>query len=200
MSNVDFDKSLANLNQKQREAVNTIDGPLLVIAGPGTGKTQLLSLRVGNILKNTDAEPDNILCLTFTDAAKDEMYERLNKLIGLNARDINIFTYHALGNELINKYPEYFDSFLSASLIEEVNKINVLKNIQKKLSYRNRYKGEYFTKNLISTISYRQIMDKQIVDWIPLNLKVWIIKHKVEKNRFITVQPITVSSLNWIGF
>ena len=59
-----FDESFKNLNPEQREAVECLDGPLLVIAGPGTGKTQLLSLRAANILAKCDVAPRNILCLT----------------------------------------------------------------------------------------------------------------------------------------
>ena len=56
------------LNSAQKQAVDTIDGPLLVVAGPGTGKTELLSMRAANILRATDTLPENILCLTFTDS------------------------------------------------------------------------------------------------------------------------------------
>ena len=63
--NMEFEQAYNQLNDQQRAAVDHIDGPLLVIAGPGTGKTQLLSVRVANILKQTDASPENILCLTF---------------------------------------------------------------------------------------------------------------------------------------
>ena len=62
------------LNQKQQEAVNYLNGPLLVLAGPGTGKTQLLSAKVAHILETTDALPENILCLTFTD---DKTFTRI---------------------------------------------------------------------------------------------------------------------------
>lgn len=54
------------LNQEQKKAVDTIEGPVMVIAGPGTGKTQILGARIGKILLDTDAQPDNILCLTYT--------------------------------------------------------------------------------------------------------------------------------------
>jgi DNA helicase-2/ATP-dependent DNA helicase PcrA len=82
------------LNEKQKEAVDTIDGAVLVVAGPGTGKTELLSLRVGKILEMTDTAPQNILLLTFTDSASENMRERLVKLIGETAYRVNIFTFH----------------------------------------------------------------------------------------------------------
>ena len=69
----EFLAEYAKLNDDQRLAVDTIEGPLLVVAGPGTGKTQILSLRVANILKSTDTKPINILCLTYTNKAAINM-------------------------------------------------------------------------------------------------------------------------------
>jgi len=63
-----FRDEYERLNEMQRLAVDTIEGPVMVIAGPGTGKTQILASRVGKILLDTDAQPENILCLTYTDA------------------------------------------------------------------------------------------------------------------------------------
>lgn len=77
-----FNVSFERLNPEQREAVECLDGPLLVIAGPGTGKTQLLSLRAANILAKRDAAPRNILCLTYTEAGAEAMRKRLIELIG----------------------------------------------------------------------------------------------------------------------
>ena len=80
------------LNPAQTEAVDHIYGPLLVLAGPGTGKTQLLSARIANILEKTDANAQNILCLTFTEAAAQNMRERLASIIKDDAYDVHINT------------------------------------------------------------------------------------------------------------
>lgn len=106
--NKHFQKRYEGLNQEQKEAVDTIEGPVMVIAGPGSGKTELLSLRVANILKLTDTLPSSILCLTFTDAAAVNMRKRLAGLIGMDAYKVAIHTFHAFGTEIINKNPEYF--------------------------------------------------------------------------------------------
>jgi len=90
-----FQDILEMLNPKQRIAVDTIEGPVMVIAGPGSGKTQLLAARIGNILTTTDTNAENILCLTFTDAAAVEMRDRLKRLIGPVAHKIHIFTFHS---------------------------------------------------------------------------------------------------------
>lgn len=104
-----FTKHYAQLNPLQRKAVDHIEqGPLLLIAGPGTGKTQVLSLRIANILRQTDARPENILALTFTDAAAKTMRERLLTIIGKDAYYLNIATFHAFCRQVIADHGEYF--------------------------------------------------------------------------------------------
>ncbi len=76
-----FKERYKNLNTEQKKAVDTIDGPVLVVAGPGTGKTEILTLRIANILDKTDTQPENILALTFTDAGAGNMRRRLSQLI-----------------------------------------------------------------------------------------------------------------------
>jgi DNA helicase-2/ATP-dependent DNA helicase PcrA len=93
-----------NLNSSQNLAVEAIDGPLMTIAGPGTGKTQLLSARVGSILEKTDLLPENILCLTFTDAATLAMRKRLIGFMGSTAHRIPIFTFHSFCQKVITDF------------------------------------------------------------------------------------------------
>ncbi len=103
-----FTEAYKALNQAQRQAVDTIDGPLLIIAGPGTGKTQLLSLRVANILNRSDTNPQNILCLTYTESGQRAMQSRLMEIIGEQAGRIEVHTFHGFGRHLITKYQEHF--------------------------------------------------------------------------------------------
>jgi DNA helicase-2/ATP-dependent DNA helicase PcrA len=108
----DYDQSfleeLKKLNPEQKAAVEHIEGPLLVIAGPGTGKTQILSARIGKILTDTDTKPHNILCLTYTDAGTVAMRKRLLKFIGPDAYRVNIFTFHAFCNQVIQENLDLF--------------------------------------------------------------------------------------------
>ncbi len=104
----EFSTRYEKLNKAQQQAVDTIDGPLLVIAGPGTGKTELLSMRTANILQKTDTLPENILCLTFTDSGATAMRERLTSIIGPAAYKVAIHTFHSFGTEIINQHNEYF--------------------------------------------------------------------------------------------
>src|SRR3989344_2576492 len=84
-TNTVFEQALAALNSAQRQAVDVIDGPVMVIAGPGTGKTQILTLRIANILLQTDTKPEQVLALTFTDSGVRAMRERLARFIGQDA-------------------------------------------------------------------------------------------------------------------
>lgn len=96
-----FQKIYNELNPQQRIAVDTIEGPVMVIAGPGTGKTQILAARIGKILLETDELPENILCLTYTDAGAVAMRSRLQKFIGADAYKVHIHTFHSFCNEII---------------------------------------------------------------------------------------------------
>ena len=93
--NESFETALTSLNPEQLDAVTQIEGPVLVIAGPGTGKTHILTARIGQILKETDTNPNNILCLTFTDAGVHAMRERLLEFIGPEAHRVHIYTFHS---------------------------------------------------------------------------------------------------------
>src|SRR3954468_18498529 len=106
--NIKFQEALAGLNPEQLAAVNKMDGPVLVVAGPGTGKTQILAARIGKILLETDARPNEILCLTYTDAGAVAMRKRLFDFIGPDAYRIHIHTFHAFCNEVIQENLEYF--------------------------------------------------------------------------------------------
>lgn len=105
----DYEKRYSGLNEAQREAVDEIDGPVMVVAGPGTGKTEILTLRIGNILKNTDTSPDSILCLTFTNSGVSAMRERLDRYIGDRSREVIISTFHSFAYNLIEKHYELLD-------------------------------------------------------------------------------------------
>jgi len=106
--NAHFKKELSRLNAAQAEAVNSIDGPVMVIAGPGTGKTHILTARIGRILMETDTLPSNILCLTFTDAGVHAMRERLLEFIGPEAHRVHIYTFHSFCNSIIQENLEVF--------------------------------------------------------------------------------------------
>jgi len=143
----DFEKEYQKLNDQQRKAVDTIDGPLLVIAGPGTGKTQLLSLRVANILAKTDASPENILCLTFTNKAANNMRQRLGQLIGAPGNRVPIRTFHSFAAELMSLYPEYFWNGASLTHVPDAVQVELITDILSSLPLDNplalKFAGNY---------------------------------------------------------
>ena len=96
-----FSRFYSKLNDAQRSAVDTTDGALLILAGPGTGKTQLLSLRAGAILAKGKAAPENILILTYTNSAAKAMKERLARIIGGAGYEVEISTFHGFANSII---------------------------------------------------------------------------------------------------
>lgn len=124
-----FKTEYARLNAAQKEAVDAIDGPVLVVAGPGTGKTQLLSLRVANILRKTDADAANILCLTFTNKAATNMRERLYQLTGSASRKVVVRTFHSLAAEIMNQYADYFWSGAKLSVAPDAVQLEIIQSI-----------------------------------------------------------------------
>ena len=127
------------LNEKQKEAVEYLSGPLLVLAGPGTGKTQLLSEKVAYILKNTDTNAENILCLTFTESGAYNMRERLKSIIGKDAAKVNINTYHAFGQDILAQYKNYTPEYNRRidSAIDDVTKFKIIQKLQDELSAKD---------------------------------------------------------------
>jgi DNA helicase-2/ATP-dependent DNA helicase PcrA len=123
-----FQEAYNALNEQQRLAVNTIEGPVMVIAGPGTGKTQILSARIGKILTDTDALPENILCLTYTDAGVVAMRKRLQQFIGADAYKVNLYTFHAFCNDIIQENLSLFEK-TALDPISDLERIEYFKEL-----------------------------------------------------------------------
>jgi len=150
------------LNPQQKKAVDTIYGPLMVIAGPGTGKTQLLALRIGRILETTDYGPENILCLTFTNAGVEAMQERLQSFIGMEARKIDVYTFHAFCNEFIQNHPDDFN-MLEWQPLSELEACELMEEVIKGLDPNHalyRGKGDQFY-NVKDLLGLNKIMKKE---------------------------------------
>ena len=124
-----FNISYKHLNPEQKSAVDEIDGPIMVIAGPGTGKTHLLTMRIANILDKTDTPPEAILALTFTESAVASMRKNLSEIIGTMAYRVEITTFHGFANNIIKAYPDEFPKIIGSTNISEVDQINLIKEI-----------------------------------------------------------------------
>jgi DNA helicase-2/ATP-dependent DNA helicase PcrA len=150
-----FTEEYERLNEKQRLAVDTIEGPVMVIAGPGTGKTQILACRIGKILQETDALPQNILCLTYTDAGVVAMRKRLISFIGPDAYKVNIHTFHAFCNEVIQENLSLFEKTAldPISDLEKIEYFKLLIDSFPKNHPLKRYRGDvYFEINNLSRL------------------------------------------------
>ncbi|HLA25744.1 hypothetical protein A3A09_02670 [Candidatus Nomurabacteria bacterium RIFCSPLOWO2_01_FULL_42_20] len=117
------------LNIAQKEAVDFIEGPVMVVAGPGTGKTQVLTLRIANILQKTDTAPENVLAITFTESGVASMRKRLVEIIGAIAYRVAIKTFHGFCNDIIKNYPEEFPRIIGSRQITEIDQIAVLEEL-----------------------------------------------------------------------
>ncbi len=147
----DYQKQYDKLNPEQQNAVSCIEGPVLVVAGPGTGKTQLIGMRVANILKTTDTNPSNILCLTFTNKASKNMKDRLLKLAGPTARKVSVKTFHSFSAEIMNQYPEHFWNGATLTTAPDTVQLEIIQDILAKLPPDNplalKFAGKYTSIN-----------------------------------------------------
>src|SRR6186713_2875774 len=150
-----FREEYNQLNEKERLAVDTIEGPVMVIAGPGTGKTQILASRIGKILLETDSAPENILCLTYTDAGVVAMRKRLLLFIGPDAYKVNIYTFHAFCNDIIQENLSLFEK-TALDPISELEKTELYKELIDSFPKNHplkRYRGDvYFEVNNLQSL------------------------------------------------
>src|SRR5437868_2114834 len=168
-----FAEEYQKLNPRQRIAVDTIEGPVMVIAGPGTGKTQILAARIGKILLDTDAAPENILCLTYTDAGSIAMRRRLQYFIGADAYKVNIYTFHAFCNDVIQDNLALFEKNIldAISELESIELFKLLIDSFPRNHPLKRYRGDvYFEINNLRSL----FSSMKREGWLPgyINLKI----------------------------
>ena len=125
----EYQQALNHLNDSQRLAVETIEGPVMVVAGPGTGKTQVLTTRIAHILATQDIRSNNILALTFTDSAAKNMRQRLVDLIGPDGYSVNIETFHAFCAQVIEDNSEFFPLKHDSSALLEIERYEIFRDI-----------------------------------------------------------------------
>lgn len=173
-----FENAYQELNERQKEAVDCIEGPVLVVAGPGTGKTQILAIRIGKILQETDTLPENILCLTYTDAGSIEMRKRLVTFIGTAAYRVGIYTFHAFCHEVIRTHQDYFGT-RTLEPVSELEQVTMVENILLHLPPNNILKKFYDDQSyetgrllrLFDTMKKENWMPATILDAIELYIK-----------------------------
>lgn len=131
---MNFQEAYSLLSPEQKAAVDHLEGPVMVLAGPGTGKTQIIALRIARILQHTQMEPRNILCLTFTDSGVVAMRSRLLEMIGSLAYQVRIHTFHSFCNEVIQENPETFLFARELTPLTDVERVQLLRKILDALS------------------------------------------------------------------
>ncbi len=195
MNQTPFETAYKRLNSNQKKAVDTIDGPVLVVAGPGSGKTQVLALRVAKILLETDMRPSNVLCLTFTDSASHNMRERLITFMNEDAYRVSIHTFHNLCTSVINANPEYFYNGANLRPADDVTKYSVIENIIENLPYNAKLRSKHpdqgytYLKDIQQVLGhikkagltpedFKKILDKNDEDIIVLNERLGTILDK----------------------
>ena len=123
---------LKDLNKAQKEAVNHIDGPLLIVAGAGSGKTKVLTSRIANIIKEKKAFPNQILAVTFTNKAAKEMQNRVSKILGSSATGLSwLGTFHSICAKLLRKHAPAVNLNSNFTIIDTDDQIRLIKNICK---------------------------------------------------------------------
>jgi DNA helicase II / ATP-dependent DNA helicase PcrA len=120
---------LSRLNPEQREAVETVDGPLLVLAGAGTGKTRVLTTRFAHILLTNRAFPSQVLAVTFTNKAAREMRERVGAILGRPAEGLWLGTFHALCARMLRRHAELVGLTSSFNILDSDDQLRLLKQV-----------------------------------------------------------------------
>lgn len=168
-----FIREFNQLNPQQQKAVSTIEGPVMVNAGPGTGKTQILALRIASILQQTDTPPNSILCLTYTDNGAIEMRNRLLSIIGAAAYNVRIHTFHSFCNEVIQDNLTWFGKLQLSPLgeLEEIDLFYKLIDSIEKDNPLKRFRGEvYYEKDRLKNLY--SLMKKEAWDPVFLNARI----------------------------
>ncbi|MEK7458071.1 MAG: UvrD-helicase domain-containing protein, partial [Patescibacteria group bacterium] len=180
-----FLQTYNTLNPSQKIAVDMIEGPVMVLAGPGTGKTQILAMRIANILLKTDTAPHNILALTFTESAVKTMRDRLLSIIGEDAYYVNISTFHAFCSEIIQSHPEFFPFSRDAEPLSDIERFELVESIirdQPFVAIKPINSPTFYVRECISAIQdlkregvepndYRKLIDQMAVQLTEVNAK-----------------------------
>lgn len=151
-----FEEEYKKLNKAQKEAVDAIEGPVMVIAGPGTGKTTILTLRIANILRLTDTPPSGILALTFTDAGVKAMRKKLREIIGERALEVPIHTFHGFAASVLSEFGDHLPHLARSKQITEVEAESIVREIIKDSKYKKlRPLGDpdYYIQKIIGGVS-----------------------------------------------
>lgn len=186
-----FYEEYEKLNPEQKEAVDHIDGPLICLAGPGTGKTQIIAMRIAKILLDTQMEPYNVLCLTFTESGAVAMRKRLVEIIGTAAYYVHIHTFHSFCNEIIKENYEKFVFARELEPLSDIERVQIFKAIIDELPISSSIKpyGDiyFYWRDLVKAVQElkREEIDESEYKKILSDIETFISKYDSEITDFI---------------
>ncbi|WP_226000448.1 DNA helicase PcrA [Paenibacillus sp. BJ-4] len=134
MQSIDIHEAVARLNPPQRQAVEVVDGPLLIMAGAGSGKTRVLTHRIAYLIATRKTAPWGILAITFTNKAAREMQDRVSKLIGPQGRDVWVSTFHSMCVRILRRDIERIGFTSNFSILDSTDQLSVIRSCMKDLN------------------------------------------------------------------
>ena len=152
-----MDDLLEKLNDEQREAVLHDEGPLLILAGAGSGKTRVITYRIAYLIRVRGIWPSNILAITFTNKAANEMRERINTLIGDTSRNMWVGTFHSMFARILRRHAELLDYTPTYSILDSDDQLKVIKEVVKEMELNDKL----FAPRLVQTIISKAKNDMQ---------------------------------------
>ena len=136
--------NIDNLNNKQKEAVINTEGPMLILAGAGSGKTKVLTTKIAYLIEEKNVDPTSILAITFTNKAANEMKERVESMLGVSAKSIQISTFHSFGLSIIKKHYKKLGYKSNFTIIDSDDSLSTVNKILKELSLPNKPQSQNF--------------------------------------------------------
>ena len=172
---------LKNLNDAQKEAVSYLDGPLLIVAGAGSGKTKVLTSRIAHIIKQKKAFPNQIIAVTFTNKAAKEMQNRVSAILKKEATSLSwLGTFHSISAKLLRKHAQAVNLNSNFSIIDQDDQLRLIKNI---------CKAENIDIKKISPTYILSIIDNwKNKGWYPENVK--LKKNNILEKGFLNIYKI----------
>ena len=143
--------NIESLNAKQKEAVLNTDGPMLILAGAGSGKTKVLTTKIAYLIEEKNIDPINILAITFTNKAANEMKERVQNMLGIGSNMIQISTFHSFGLSIIKRHYEKLGFKSNFTIIDSDDSLSTIKRILKDMNLDPKFFNPKTIRNKISS-------------------------------------------------
>ena len=154
--------NLDNLNDKQKEAVINTEGPMLILAGAGSGKTKVLTTKIAYLIKEKNVDPTSILAITFTNKAANEMKSRVENMLGISSNMIQISTFHSFGLSIIKRHYEKLGFKSNFTIIDSDDSLSTVKRILKDMNLDPKFFNPKTIRNKISSAKNELMMPQDL--------------------------------------